>query len=120
MRPLEDADVCNTKQQQSDETSVLAFWIRILKVRKEWNDLLVHGEYDDLDIEHPDFFCFSKTWKGKKAVAICNFIDKVQKLEFSAAIRDSKKELLVSSVDHETEGELKEWEANIFDCVRVI
>jgi alpha-glucosidase len=114
MRPLEDADVCNAKQQQSDKSSVLAFWKRILKVRKEWSDLLVHGEYDDLDIEHPDFFCFSKTWKGKKAVAICNFTDKVQKLEFPSTVKDAKKELLVSSVDENVEEELKAWEGRIY------
>ena len=114
MRPLEDADVCNAKQQQSDKNSVLAFWKRILKVRKEWNDLLVHGEYDDLDVEHPDFFCFSKMWKGKKAVAICNFTDKTQKLEFPATVKDAKKELLVSSVDDNVEGELKAWEGRIY------
>jgi oligo-1,6-glucosidase len=114
MRPLEDADVCNAKQQQSDDTSVLAFWKRILKVRKEWNDLLVHGEYDDLDVENPDFYCFSKTWKGKKAICICNFTDKVQKLVFPAAVQDVKKELLVSSVDNNVEGELRAFEGRIY------
>jgi len=114
MRPLEDADVCNAKQQQSDKTSVLAFWKRILKLRKEWNDLLVHGEYDDLDVENPDLFCFSKTWKGKKAVCICNFTDKVQKLEFPTAVKDAKKELLVSSVDDSIEQELRAWEGRMY------
>jgi oligo-1,6-glucosidase len=114
MRPLEDADVCNAKQQQSDDNSVLAFWKRILKVRKEWNDLLVHGEYDDLDVENPDFYCFSKTWKGKKAICICNFTDKAQKLVLPAAVQDVKKELLVSSVDNNVEGELRAFEGRIY------
>lgn len=114
MRPLEDADVCNAKQQQSDDTSVLAFWKRILKVRKEWNDLLVHGEYDDLDVENPDFYCFSKTWKGKKAICICNFTDKAQKPVFPAAVQAVKKELLVSSADNNAEGELSAFEGRIY------
>jgi oligo-1,6-glucosidase len=116
MRPLEDAAVCNVQQQQTDKTSVLAFWKSILQIRKQYNDLLVHGEYDDLDVDHPDFFCFSKTWKGKKAVAICNFTDKVQKLEFPASVRDAKKELLVSSVHErgEEDAELKAFEGRIY------
>lgn len=114
MRPLEDADVCNAEQQQSDKTSVLAFWKRILKVRNEWSDLLVHGEYDDMDVEHPDFYCFTKTWQEKKAVVICNFTDKVQKLEFPAGVKDGKKDLLVSSVEECAEGELKAFEGRIY------
>jgi oligo-1,6-glucosidase len=117
MRPLEDAQVCNAKQQQSDKNSILAFWKRMLKVRKEYNDLLVHGQYDDLDVENKDFFCFSKTWNGKKAVAICNFTDKVQKLEFPASVSGGKKELLVSSLDEYNEGELKAWEGRIYSVV---
>ena len=114
MRPLEDADVCNAKQQQGDEKSVLAFWKRMLKIRKEWNDLLVHGEYDDLDVEHPDLFCFSKTWEGNKAVAIFNFTDKVQKLEFPAQVRDKKMDLLVSSVNDIKEKDLQAFEGRIY------
>lgn len=114
MRPLEDADVCNAKQQQSDKTSVLAFWKRMLKVRKEYNDLLVHGQYDDLDVDNEDFFVFSKTWKGKRAVTICNFTDKVQKLELPQQVRGEKMDLLMSSVDGCKEQELAAYEGRIY------
>jgi alpha-glucosidase len=114
MRPLEDAEVCNAKQQQSDKSSVLAFWKRILQVRKSLNDLLVHGEYDDLDVENREVFCFSKTYNRKKAVAICNFTDKTRALEFPASVRDVKKELVVSSVDEHVDGELKAFEGRIY------
>lgn len=114
MKPLEDAEVCNAKQQQGDKNSVLAFWKRILKVRKEYKDLLVHGQYDDLDIESKDIFVFSKTWDGKKAVTICNFTDKAQALEFPQQVKDEKKKLLVSSVDAPVEQELAAFEGRIY------
>lgn len=114
MRPLEDADVCNAQRQRADGTSVLAFWKRILKVRKAYNDLLVHGEYDDLDVENLETFCFSKTWKGRKAVCVCNFTDKVKELEFPEAVSGKKMELLVSSVDGSAEGKLRAWEGRIY------
>lgn len=114
MRPLEDATVCNAKQQKMDEKSVLAFWKHMLQVRKEYGDLLVHGQYDDLDVEHPDLFVFSKTWKSKKAVTICNFTDKTQALEFPRQVRDEKRELLVSSVDQPGDGELAAFEGRIY------
>jgi oligo-1,6-glucosidase len=115
MRPLEDAAVCNAAAQQTDNTSVLAFWKYILQIRKEHNDLLVHGEYDDLDLDNEHLFCFSKTWKGQRAVAICNFSDKAKTLEFPGSVKDAKKQMLVSSVfEGGDEGELKAFEGRIY------
>jgi oligo-1,6-glucosidase len=114
MRPLEDADVCNAKQQQSDKNSVLAYWKRMLGVRKQYNDLLVHGEYDDLDVENREFYAFTKTWKGKKAFVICNFTDKKQKLYVPKEIDNVKRDLLVSSVNEPVEEELSAWEGRIY------
>lgn len=114
MRALEDAEVCNAADQQGDKNSVLAFWKKILKVRKEWNDLLVHGIYQDLDIENEEFYCFSKTHGDKKAVAICNFTGKEQALAWPAAVRDIKKDLLISSVDDHVEGTLKAFEGRVY------
>jgi oligo-1,6-glucosidase len=112
MRPLEDAEICNAKQQQNDKNSVLSFWKRILQVRKQHNDLLVHGQYDD--VENPHFFVFSKTWKGTKALCICNFTDQRKVLEVPEVVRDEKMELLVSSVDGCAEKELAAYEGRIY------
>jgi len=101
MRPLEDADVCNAKQQQGDKKSVLGFWKRMLQVRKQHNDLLVHGQYDDLDVENKDLFVFSKTWQDKKAICICNFTDQRKDLVFPSDVDEQKMELLVSSREEE-------------------
>jgi alpha-glucosidase len=114
MRPLEDADVCNATQQQSDKNSVLAFWKRMLQVRKQHNDLLVHGQYDDLDLESKDFFVFSKTWNEKKAVCICNFTDKKKDLVFPESVMGKKMDLLVSSVDDCEEKKLAAFEGRIY------
>ena len=114
MRPLEDADVCNATQQQSDKNSVLTFWKRMLQVRKQHNDLLVHGQYDDLDLESKDFFVFSKTWNEKKAVCICNFTDKKKDLVFPESVMGKKMDLLVSSVDDCEEKKLAAFEGRIY------
>jgi len=114
MRPLEDADVCNAKQQQTDKDSVLSYWKRMLAVRKQYNDLLVHGEYDDLDVDNRDFYAFTKTWNGKKAFVICNFTDKAQKLYVPSQVDNAKRELLVSSVNEPVEEELAAWEGRIY------
>ncbi|KAL5114789.1 hypothetical protein ACEQ8H_007351 [Pleosporales sp. CAS-2024a] len=114
MRPLDDAAVCNAEQQKSDKNSVLAFWKRMLQIRQEYKDLLVHGEYNDLDVDNMDLYCFTKTWQGTKALAMCNFTHKVQKLQFPEAVRNANKDLLVSSADAEDAHELRPFEGRIY------
>jgi oligo-1,6-glucosidase len=97
MRPLEDAAICNAKAQQNDKTSVLGFWKRMLQLRKEHKDLLVHGQYDDLDVDNDHFYVFTKTWQGKSALCICNFTDESKKLVLPDSVATQKMELLVSS-----------------------
>ncbi|KAK1914769.1 hypothetical protein P3342_010758 [Pyrenophora teres f. teres] len=99
MRPLEDANVCNATQQQSDKSSVLTFWKTMLHVRKEHADLLVHGQYDDLAVDDSDVFVFTKTWMGTKALCVCNFTDRERDVLFPEIVMRAKKELLISSVE---------------------
>ncbi|KAF2644274.1 alpha-glucosidase [Massarina eburnea CBS 473.64] len=114
MRVLDDASVCNAEQQQSDDTSVLAFWKHMLQVRREYNDLLVHGQFDDLDAGNEKVFVFSKTWQGKKAVAVCNFTDGPLALQLPAEVAMEKARLLVSSVEGAKEKELAAFEGRIY------
>jgi oligo-1,6-glucosidase len=114
MRPLPDADVCNARQQQGDKNSVLAFWKRMLQTRRDNKDLLVHGDYEDLDPENKDLYVFSKTWRGQKAVAVCNFTDGEKKLVMPKAIADAKRELLVSSVEGCDDAQLAPYEGRIY------
>ncbi|EMD85110.1 glycoside hydrolase family 13 protein [Bipolaris maydis ATCC 48331] len=97
MRPLEDADICNAKAQQNDKTSVLGFWKHMLQLRKEHKDLLVFGQYDDLDVDNEQFYIFSKTWQGKRALCICNFTDESKQLVLPESVAAQKMQLLVSS-----------------------
>ena len=111
---LKTLPVCNVEQQKSDKGSVLTFWKRILQVRRQYADLLVFGQHDDLDVENPDCYVFSKTWKGKKAVAICNFTDKALAVQFPQPVQNEKMELLVSSVSAPIAQELAAYEGRIY------
>lgn len=114
MRPLDDAHVCNAKQQQTDKSSVLAFWKRMLQLRREYADLLVYGEFDDLHEEHEELFVFAKTWRGQKAVTVLNFTDREVEMKLPKEIAGAKRELLVSSVDDVMEGALGSYEGRIY------
>ncbi|RMZ74140.1 glycoside hydrolase superfamily [Pyrenophora seminiperda CCB06] len=99
MRPLEDANVCNAAQQQSDKASVLAFWKTMLRLRREHADLLVHGQYDDLAVDDLDMFVFTKTWMGEKALCVCNFTSRRKEMVVPETLRGAKRLLLMSSVE---------------------
>lgn len=115
MRPLEDAAICNAKQQQGDKSSVLAFWKKMLAVRREHNDLLVHGEFDDLDVENEKLFVFSKTWKGRKALAVCNFTEGKVEMVLPGGVAGLKRELVVSTVEGAgDEKMLGGWEGRVY------
>ena len=116
MRPLDDANVCNAKQQMGDKSSVLGFWKRMLGLRRLYNDLLVHGEFDGLDEENEDLFVFTKTWRGKKALIVCNFTNKVIRWTVpTSSLQSRKRDLLISSIDGaRDEGVLAPWEGRVY------
>ncbi|PSN65590.1 glycoside hydrolase [Corynespora cassiicola Philippines] len=114
MRPLEDAAVCNAKQQQQDKGSVLAFWKRMLALRRQYNDLFVHGDFDLLDEEDKDVFSFTKTWGAKKALVQCNFTDKEAEIEVPRGMAGGKTELLVSSAERVAGEKFAPFEGRIY------
>ena len=114
MRALEDAEACNARQQAGDKDSVLSFWKKMLGVRRAHNDLLVHGEFDDLDVENERLFVFTKTWMGRKALAVCNFTGEPQAWDVPGEVAGRKRELLVSSLEREDGGELGAWEGRVY------
>lgn len=63
----------NVASQQKDPASVLNFWKQVLKIRKEYKDLFVYGEFETLDMENEQTFTFTKTFGKDKAVVVLNF-----------------------------------------------
>jgi oligo-1,6-glucosidase len=117
MRPLPDASTCNAAAQRNDKTSVLGFWKRMLALRRAHNDVLVHGQYDDLAVDDAALYIFTKTWQGRRALVVCNFTADKHPLGLPASVSGVKRELLVSSVDGEREVEdetLEAWEGRVY------
>lgn len=113
MRILEDTAVCNARDQQSDKTSVLAFWKRMLRLRKRYKDLFVHGDFDVLDMENTELFTFTKKWKDRKALVVCNFTSEEKEWKEPKA-GSGKTEALVSSVEGAEEKRLAAYEGRIY------
>jgi oligo-1,6-glucosidase len=114
MRVNDDYPVCNAKQQQGDKNSVLAYWKRLLILRKQYAELFVYGDFDLINKEDEKLFCFTKTWKGEKAFVALNFSG--QELEFAlpSEIRSDTTKILVDTVIDGKEGSLLPYEGRIY------
>ncbi|KAF4974603.1 hypothetical protein FZEAL_8530 [Fusarium zealandicum] len=75
MKPHPLASEINVASQLGDPHSVLAFWQKALRFRREFSDLLVYGDYKVLNPEDPSTYTFVKEspLDGSRAVVVLNF-----------------------------------------------
>lgn len=64
----------NAAAQQKDPNSILAFYRRLLTLRKK-HRLFWYGDYTLLDPESAETFSYRRSLDGQSAVIICNFTD---------------------------------------------
>ncbi|KAF7557173.1 hypothetical protein G7Z17_g952 [Cylindrodendrum hubeiense] len=75
MKPHPMASEINVASQLDDPSSVLAFWRKTLKFRREHPDIFVYGDYRTLQLDDLETFTFVKEAQngGAKAVVVLNF-----------------------------------------------
>ncbi|KAJ8487936.1 hypothetical protein ONZ45_g14138 [Pleurotus djamor] len=73
MRVNEDYKACHAKDQMNDDESVLSFWTKAIKFRKE-NSVLVYGEFTELCPVHKQIFAYLKALpNAATALVLLNF-----------------------------------------------
>ena len=104
----------NVAAQQKNPRSVLNFWKKMLKMRKEYKDLFIHGSFHAFDMENQETFMFGKTFGRQKAVVVLNFTDEEQ--TFKLPDLDGKFQFLVGNVEgvNGTEENLQAYEGRIY------
>lgn len=63
----------NAQAEQEDADSVLSFYKRMLRLRKEHKDVFVYGAFELLDAENLCTFAYKKYGQGKTALIAVNF-----------------------------------------------
>ncbi|KAI6711896.1 alpha amylase [Marssonina coronariae] len=63
----------NVADQAADPASVLNFWRKMLRTRKELRDLFVYGKFEVFDAANEETFMYGKTSDTRKAVVVLNF-----------------------------------------------
>ncbi|KAJ9657439.1 hypothetical protein H2198_004314 [Neophaeococcomyces mojaviensis] len=123
IRVHDDYKNVNVADQLGRKDSPLRFWQRMLKVRSQYRDLMILGDFELHDLYEQDTFTFIKKPKGAGAGAatgqellvVCNFSERENPVDVPARLRDRKKELLVSSLGEEAAGKyLRPWEGRVY------
>ena len=90
----ENHTTVNVANQQNDHNSVLNHFRKMVALRKE-NLLLVYGNYEIIQEEHPTIYAYSRTLEDQKMVILLNFSE----LESSIALSsyNSANEVLINN-----------------------
>ncbi|KFX99432.1 hypothetical protein O988_03872 [Pseudogymnoascus sp. VKM F-3808] len=97
MRVQDDYPTINVESQVDDPDSVLSFWKRMIKLRREHKNVFVYGDYEVHDVENVETYIFSKTFKEEKVLVVLNFTDKEKRFEKPGKL-NGELDMLVSSV----------------------
>lgn len=62
----------NAAAQQKDSLSVLNYFRRVVRLRKQM-PVLVYGRYQLLDKNNPKVYAYTREWEGKKVLILLNF-----------------------------------------------
>lgn len=116
MRPHDNYTEINVQAQQNDPSSVLSFWKKMMRLRKEYSDSLVFGIFEMLDEQNPHVFSYLKQSKRGTMLVALNFSDTPQKLEQPSDLQGRDLKLLLSTAAGEASvsEELRPFEGRIY------
>lgn len=103
----------NVAAQEKDEGSALNFWKRMLKLRKEYRELFVHGIFNPFDLDDENTFIFLKEFGNQRSLTVLNFSDAEQPFVKPAEMQ-GKLELLVGNFEGGEQEILRPWEGRVY------
>lgn len=108
----QDYKIVNSQAQEKDPNSVLNYFRKLVKLRKE-NPVLVYGKYTLIDRENPDVFAYTRELKGKTMVVVLNFSNKTAKLNSNLDLKNAA--VLIGNYSNPSKnGTLKPYESVVF------
>ncbi|PIH03186.1 glycoside hydrolase family 13 protein [Clostridium combesii] len=110
----------NVKEQENDLNSILNFYKKIIRVKKE-NEALIYGKYNLILAHHEQIYAYTRTLENEKFIVIANLTNKEAKYTYKRE-KLNYKGLIISNYSiekHEdiTEILLKPFEARLYKIV---
>ncbi|KAG4438494.1 hypothetical protein IFR05_006017 [Cadophora sp. M221] len=115
MRTNDTYTAINVASQLPNPSSVLNFWKDMLRTRKEYRELFIHGSFETFDLENEHTFIFAKRFARDTAVVVLNFGEETREFK-RPDVGGGKWELLVGNVEgvDGTVDELQGYEGRIY------
>lgn len=101
----ENHTTVNVATQQNDHNSVLNHFRKMVALRKE-NLLLVYGEYEIIQEEHPTIYAYSRTLDDEQMKILLNFSESTSKINlldlglYKEVLINNYNELLIDKKNH--------------------
>lgn len=108
----------NVKSQEGDEDSVLSFYKKVIKLRKE-NPCLVYGSYKLLNDKDETIFSYIREDEDSKMIILLSFSESEVKFNAPEDISLDKSELLLSNYNNSESNScvLKPYEARVYKLI---
>jgi glycosidase len=114
MRVHDDWKEHNVKKEKKDSSSLLEFWKKVLRLRKEYKDLFIYGSYTLLDTDEDELFVFMKEGNGTKSLTAVNMSDKEIEWHGIPASLGTDPQMILGNVKKIEVGILKPWEGRVY------
>lgn len=108
-------DGINVAQESENEHSVLNFWRKALKTRKENKNVMIYGyDFEFLDLDSDKLFSFTKKFEDKTLFAALNF--SADEVEFKLPYENASLSLILGNYHEvdDTSRVLKPWEGRLY------
>jgi oligo-1,6-glucosidase len=114
MRVHDDYEKKNADLQLGDPDSLLEFWKRILKLRKEYKDLFIYGRYRLVETGKEKLFVFIKETGRQSLLTVVNFSGSRKGWGGPASLLGPHSKLLIGNVKNGEVGKLAAWEGRVY------
>ncbi len=109
----ENHTTLNAESQENDPNSVLNYFRKIVKLRKE-NDVLIYGKYTLLDEKNTKVYAYTRELNGKKMLVLLNFSKQKAKANLNIDLTNSK--VLINNYPT-TESQLLPYQAIVYQIL---
>jgi len=89
----------NVKNALENKNSVFYYYQKLIQLRKSdrFGDLIVYGDYKLLLENHSNLFVYTRSYRGKKLIVVCNFSSEKEYLSLEDEPGFSDTELIISN-----------------------
>ncbi|CQH11769.1 alpha,alpha-phosphotrehalase [Yersinia enterocolitica] len=96
IEPCSNYGEINVDAALADADSVFYAYQYLIALRKQ-HDVFTFGDYQDLCPQHPDLWCYLRSWQGKQLLVVANLSDEPQQWQPEDIDLDGHWQLLMSS-----------------------